>query len=1082
MKGACFWLLGMAFLTGLPLLAAAHIQTAANDTLYVQATDTTFTGRVENPVVLLDEVKTVTLDGVTADEKMIVRSGCTVNFTFKGKNSLSGFENAGKTTWLYPEDENVKISARVMNAGEFDDQTSRVIYVDGPAGFSLTKMWAIASASPMNQPFYGIGYEGSYDETYFVTPTCNQWQMWNEETKEWENEDAVSNRSSIAPLRSSLPFEGAMIGMTRPGKYRLKIEADNSFDGDGTIKTTLYTRPMNLEAITGDITWKDKIFDALSICPQEKAVVSFNNVQAYHVDGGRCAVAIPFGADVTMNLTGTNSGLDSLVVGGKLLLTHEGTTQFSNTKICNNGIFTDSTGTVKKVYGPAGLLIDTLYFDTEINSVRTIWHFNAFFPKVSMEIYTEGLWKDFMDPANEAMSPQSLRSSDKEWVGAADVKFSTPNAGTYRIKYRVKKDGCETTVYSKAFQLTDSEGTITDDQKDLGKADAQTMIPSLAINAGKAGVVEASLTNISVAKSEVGAPSVTVAAGSNVKLTLKGVNDLGTMEIKNDAQIVLLPGETMENLVVNTVRNGGVFEDQTATVSRVEDLNGQVMVAFTDTSVVQYGEITSVTLKAFGNSIVGEYRLSFGESPEKWNEVEKKWEDYDVSNLKSIETLENPDHSSFAAGTISVKDPGVYRLKVISRGFGETNKDMKAILYCVFELREIEPTEITGDQELGSLDTSTQYDMLVFHTEDKETIHATLNNVKVDSYVNVSSTVVMEGEDVAITLNGTNDLGYLDVMDNAKVVLSKGNRFEGLSAIVTNAGHFTDETGTITAVKDSRGHTMVNITEVGRIEALSQFYIKIEFNSMEGYLTTEEDVFIEKWSGSKWEQTGDGLTPETMTNYRVAGDGIEASGKTFIARTVTEPGSYRFRVLSKEWLNTDSETGKSAHTATLYQYFTIAAPITYYSINLPAVTGATTSPAAGWYTEEEGSSFSFTLTLDVDYDQSKPEVKANGKVLTPDANGRYVIESISEDITISITGVTQNLPTANAEVEGNGVKVWGVDGKLHLSLPTVEHVWIYGFSGTLVRALGEISGDVSVDLARGSYVIVVGEERYKLSL
>ena len=122
------------------------------------------------------------------------------------------------------------------------------------------------------------------------------------------------------------------------------------------------------------------------------------------------------------------------------------------------------------------------------------------------------------------------------------------------------------------------------------------------------------------------------------------------------------------------------------------------------------------------------------------------------------------------------------------------------------------------------------------------------------------------------------------------------------------------------------------------------------------------------------------------------------------------------------------------------------------------------------------------LTLDPDYDQSQPIVKANGTEATPDAKRQYTVSSIYEDITITIEGVTENTPTGNAEVEENDVKVWAADGQTpFLSVPSTR-VWIYAFNGNLIRSLDEVAGDITVNLNKGSYIIVVGEKRYKVAL
>lgn len=118
--------------------------------------------------------------------------------------------------------------------------------------------------------------------------------------------------------------------------------------------------------------------------------------------------------------------------------------------------------------------------------------------------------------------------------------------------------------------------------------------------------------------------------------------------------------------------------------------------------------------------------------------------------------------------------------------------------------------------------------------------------------------------------------------------------------------------------------------------------------------------------------------------------------------------------------------------------------------------------------------------MDPAYDQSKPEVKANGQVVTPSENGTYTIANISEDVTITIEGIAENTPTGNAEVDDDSVKVWGADGILHLYTPVKAKVWVYTLNGVLVRAVDEVIGNQTISLAGGSYIIVIDDQKYKL--
>ena len=321
----------------------------------------------------------------------------------------------------------------------------------------------------------------------------------------------------------------------------------------------------------------------------------------------------------------------------------------------------------------------------------------------------------------------------------------------------------------------------------------------------------------------------------------------------------------------------------------------------------------------------------------------------------------------------------------------------------------------------------------------------------------------------------------MNIFENASVTLQKGDQFDKLTAMVRNAGKFTDETGTIQNVVDSKGLTMVDITGY-EFPAWNGYILKVNFDFFFGnYEVIPEDEALEHLVDGEWVAYHNSVmrsaegTPEWSAPQ---------SGEIAYTYTGLEEGKYRVKVYAEEWITGIEEGSKeNPHAVTLYHYFTISEPApepTYYGITLPSVEGATTSPAAGTYWEYEGSSFSFSLTLDPAYDQSKPEVKANGQVVTPSENGTYTIANISEDVTITIEGIAENTPTGNAEVDDDSVKVWGADGILHLYTPVKAKVWVYTLNGVLVRAVDEVIGNQTISLAGGSYIIVIDDQKYKL--
>ncbi|MBQ4161652.1 MAG: hypothetical protein IJD84_01985 [Parabacteroides sp.] len=153
-----------------------------------------------------------------------------------------------------------------------------------------------------------------------------------------------------------------------------------------------------------------------------------------------------------------------------------------------------------------------------------------------------------------------------------------------------------------------------------------------------------------------------------------------------------------------------------------------------------------------------------------------------------------------------------------------------------------------------------------------------------------------------------------------------------------------------------------------------------------------------------------------------------------------------------------------------------------YRVVMPTVEGVTVNPGTGIYEVEEGSSFSFTLALEEGYSNSKPIVSVNGQSLEPDVNGSYTMTNITSDLVISITGIVPNSPTANAEINVEGVKVWGKDGILHIRTATTKKAYIVTFSGHIYNVINLSGGDFEMNLPRGSYIVRIDNEVYKVQL
>ncbi|WP_455638435.1 InlB B-repeat-containing protein [Parabacteroides sp.] len=158
-------------------------------------------------------------------------------------------------------------------------------------------------------------------------------------------------------------------------------------------------------------------------------------------------------------------------------------------------------------------------------------------------------------------------------------------------------------------------------------------------------------------------------------------------------------------------------------------------------------------------------------------------------------------------------------------------------------------------------------------------------------------------------------------------------------------------------------------------------------------------------------------------------------------------------------------------------------PKVYHTVTLPAVEGATTDPVPGDYEIEAWDTFRFYLTLDEAYNLSTPIVTTDrGETLSPrTSDGAYLVKYVRSDVEIFIDGIEPNNPVGN-EVVVSGTRVWSAEGSLHIRTAAPTPVRIYTFAGSLRRAFRSDGGEQTLTLPPGSYIVVVGEVRYKVML
>lgn len=154
---------------------------------------------------------------------------------------------------------------------------------------------------------------------------------------------------------------------------------------------------------------------------------------------------------------------------------------------------------------------------------------------------------------------------------------------------------------------------------------------------------------------------------------------------------------------------------------------------------------------------------------------------------------------------------------------------------------------------------------------------------------------------------------------------------------------------------------------------------------------------------------------------------------------------------------------------------------TTYTVTLPVVEGATIS-AFGSTTVTEGSGFSFTVEVKAGYNATNMVVKANGSTLTADANGRYTIANIRNNVVVTVTGIVKgDDPTANEEIEAGELCVWASGNRLFIRTPEAERAYIVTFNGRVYKTLSLSAGEYSEQMPQGSYIIQIGKQSYKLN-
>ena len=322
-----------------------------------------------------------------------------------------------------------------------------------------------------------------------------------------------------------------------------------------------------------------------------------------------------------------------------------------------------------------------------------------------------------------------------------------------------------------------------------------------------------------------------------------------------------------------------------------------------------------------------------------------------------------------------------------------------------------------------------------------------------------------------LTLSGTNSLGAVTIEPGNELTLTPGeNAGDLVNTAVTNKGHFTDLTARVPTVTLPGNITLERIdpaasTPIPSTDSYAE--LKAGITAPEG--TAMDLTYLWQIFNA---QAGTWSTAPDDSQLRNASN-------TYRTRTV---GQYRCLVTATVTVNVNG-TPTTTTLATPPAAVTPVTPITpptpqpaTYTVTLPALVGASTTPAAGAHMVTEGDGFSFTLTLDADYDQSVPVVTVNGNALTPDASGKYTIVDISANLTVAITGIVRNTTTGIEQVE-NATLIRAESGALLIRTPVSVTAQVIALTGNVVHTVRLPAGDSRVDgLASGIYIVRLSNE------
>ena len=373
-------------------------------------------------------------------------------------------------------------------------------------------------------------------------------------------------------------------------------------------------------------------------------------------------------------------------------------------------------------------------------------------------------------------------------------------------------------------------------------------------------------------------------------------------------------------------------------------------------------------------------------------------------------------------------------------------------------------TDGSASLTLQSLNTNL---MEISSNSDAQLMVAT--NSQIQSLKN-SGKVKLESEgDAALQLQSIDNSGEL--------VLDESLKLSSVPQSIDNEGIFMDNTGMITQVSGSAA------LELSMTLPAQSSYTQEETHSLtvKARIAAEWVKIIFKWQKKQsdgWEE----VKSEEIEPFSLRSDGHELTSTYDLP--LDESGTYRCVVTNfkSEGSQTTlfTETSVTVNTP-VPEPDPTPDPIILYRVTIPQVEGATVLTYGSMYVEE-WEDFSFRIHIQEGYDATNMSVEANGTVLLPDARGLYTIEHITDNVTVTITGIVKETPTSIDTIGADATAVWTSRGQIHIRLRQEATVTVLNYSGRLVKLFKGSAGDYAIPVQAGSYIVTINGRVYKVVL